>query len=68
MMEIDCDECQGCGTSCGREDFTLSVMGTDVISLFPSLDSKIVREEVEKSTIKVEGFNQFNEFSTPGSV
>ena len=39
----------------------LSVIGNDVISLFPSLDSvntgKIVREEVEKSTIKIDGFN-----------
>ena len=44
-----------------REDYTLTVIGNDVISLFPSLNSentgKIVREEVEKSTITFEGFN-----------
>ena len=55
----DCDECE---TSWVREEHTLSVIGNDVISLFPSLDSvntsKIVREEVEKSTIKIEGFNE----------
>ena len=55
-------ECDGCGTSWVREDYTLTVIGNDVISLFPSLDSentcKIVREEVEKSTITFEGFNK----------
>ena len=52
---VDCEEC---GTSWVREDYALSVIGNDVICLFPSLDSvntgKIVREEVEKSTIKIE--------------
>ena len=73
QVAMDCDDCgpcvteyllQGCdecGTSWVREDYTLTVIGNDVISLFPSLDSvntgKIVREEVEKSTIKIDGFN-----------
>ena len=44
-----------------REDYSLCIIGNDVISLFPSLDSittgKIVREEVARSTMKIEGFN-----------
>ena len=62
MTEYLLSDCDECGTSWVREDYTLSVIGNDVISLFPSLDSvntgKIVREEVEKSTIKIEGFNE----------
>ena len=62
MTEYLLSDCAECGTSWVREDYTLSVIGNDVISLFPSLDSvntsKIVREEVEKSTIKIEGFNE----------
>ena len=54
----DCDEC---GQGWVKEDYTLCVIGNDVISLFPSLDSittgKIVREEVQRSTIKIEGFS-----------
>ena len=54
-------ECVECGTGWVREDYTLTVIGNDVIALFPSLDSantgRIVREEVQTSTIKVEGFN-----------
>jgi hypothetical protein len=34
---IDCDEC---GKSWVREDYVLSVIGNDVISLFPSLDTR----------------------------
>ena len=33
-------ECDGCGTSWVRDDYTLTVIGNDVISLFPSLDSE----------------------------
>ena len=74
QLEMECDdcgpdvteyllcECDECGTSGVREDYTVTVIGNDVISLFPSLDSvntgKIVREEVEKSTIKIDGFNE----------
>ena len=57
-MLDDCDECE---TSWVREDYVLCVLGNDVVSLFPSLDSvttgKIVRGEVENSTIEIEGFN-----------
>jgi hypothetical protein len=54
-------ECDDCGTSWVREHYTMTVIGNDVVSLFPSLDSvntgRIVREEVEKSTINIDGFN-----------
>jgi hypothetical protein len=56
---IDCDEC---GKSWVREDYLLSVIGNDVISLFPSLDSantgRIVCEEVERSSMEIDGFNE----------
>ena len=62
MTEYMLKECDECGSSWVREDYTLTVIGNDVISLFPCLDSantgKIVREEVENSTIKIEGFNE----------
>ena len=55
---LDCDDC---GKSSVREDYTMSVIGNDVVCLFPSLDSvntgKIVREEVKNSTMEVDGFN-----------
>ena len=55
------DDCDECGSRWVREDYVLCVIGNDVISLFPSLDSvttgKIVRGEVERSTIEIEGFN-----------
>ena len=73
QMVLDCDDCgpemsecvrHDCdeyGAGWVREDYTLCIIGNDVISLFPSLDSettgKIVREEVERSTITIEGFN-----------
>ena len=61
VMECLLMECEECGTSWVKEDYTMSVIGNDVICLFPSLDSvntgKIVREEVEKSTIQIDGFN-----------
>ena len=54
-------DCDGCGRGWVREDYSLCIIGNDVISLFPSLDSittgKIVREEVARSTIEIEGFN-----------
>ena len=55
---LDCDDC---GKSSVREDYTMSVIGNDVVCLFPSLDSvntgKIVRAEVENSTMEIDGFN-----------
>ena len=61
MTEYLLSECEECGTAWVREDYTLTVIGNDVIALFPSLDSantgRIIREEVEKSTIEIEGFN-----------
>ena len=55
------EECDDCGGSWVREDYTMCVIGNDVISLFPSLDSvntgRIVREEVENSTMRFDGFN-----------
>ena len=44
-----------------KEDYALCIIGNDVVSLFPSLDSvdtgRIVREEVTRSTMEIEGFN-----------
>jgi hypothetical protein len=73
MMAMDCDhcgpavteyvrmDCLGCGEGWVREDYTLCILGNDVISLFPSLDSvttgKIIRGEVTRSTMTIEGFN-----------
>ena len=61
MTEYLLKECEECGTAWVREDYTLTVIGNDVVALFPSLDSadtgRIVREEVEKSTIGIDGFN-----------
>ena len=72
-LVIDCDHCgpeitnlvrQDCeefGHGWVKEDWTLSIIGNNVISLFPSLDSvttgKIVREETMRSTMEIEGFN-----------
>ena len=57
-VRTDCDEC---GDGWVREDYSLWIIGNDVISLFPSLDSittgRIVRGEVARSTIEIEGFN-----------
>ena len=54
-------DCDGCGYGWVREDYSLCIIGNDVISLFPSLDSittgRIVRGEVARSTIEIEGFN-----------
>ena len=54
-------ECGGCGNGWVREDYRLCIVGNDVISLFPSLDSattgKIIREEVARSTMDIDGFN-----------
>ena len=53
-------DCDGCGSGWGREDYTLTIVGNDVVSLFPSLDSvttgKIVRGEVTRSTMEIDGF------------
>ena len=54
-------ECLCCGDGWVREDYTLCIIGNDVISLFPSQDSvntgRIVREEVARSTIEIDGFS-----------
>ena len=53
--------CEECGDGWVREDYTLCILGNDVVALFPSLDSettgKIVRGEVTRSTITIEGFS-----------
>ena len=55
------EDCDDCGQGWVREDYRLCIIGNDVFSLFPSLESattgKIVREEVAGSTMIVEGFN-----------
>jgi hypothetical protein len=44
-----------------REDCTLCIIGNNVVTLFPSLESastgKILRDEVTRSTMNVDGFN-----------
>ena len=54
-------DCGECGEGWVREDYTLCIIGNDVVSLFPSLESeatgRIVREEVSRSTMNVDGFN-----------
>ena len=61
MLRQDCEEDDCCGRGWVREDYTLCIIGNDVVSLFPSLDSldtgKIVREEVARSTMSMDGFN-----------
>ena len=50
-----------CGRGWVREDYTLCIIGNDVVSIFPSLDSentgKIFRQEVARSTMNIDGFN-----------
>ena len=52
--------CDACGEQWVREDFQMSLIGNDVVALFPSIKSRttgiIIRMEAEKSPIKVEGF------------
>ena len=39
VTEYLLEECDDCGGSWVREDYTMSIIGNDVICLFPSLDS-----------------------------
>ena len=59
FVREDCEDC--CGDSWVREDYTMCILGNDVISLFPSLESeqtgKIIRGEVARSEIDIDGFN-----------
>ena len=61
MVEMVRTDCDGCGRGWVKEDYKLCIIGNDVVSLFPSLDSattgRIVREEVTRSTMDFEGFN-----------
>jgi hypothetical protein len=54
-------ECDGCGGEWVAEDFEISLIGNDVKALFPNIKSvstgKIVREEVERSPLEIEGFD-----------
>ena len=53
------EECEECGVQ--REEGELALVGMDAVALFPSLTSRrtarIVRERIEESKIKLEGFN-----------
>ena len=61
MVRQDCELDDCCGQGWVKEDYALCIIGNDVVSLFPSLDSvdtgRIVREEVTRSTMEIEGFN-----------
>ena len=54
-------ECDGCGDEWVAEDYEISLIGNDVKALFPNIKSqstgKIVREEVERSPLEIEGFD-----------
>ena len=54
-------ECEGCGDKWVKEDYEISLLGNDVKALFPNITSattgKIVREEVERSPMEIEGFD-----------
>ena len=57
LIEKDCEEC---GRGVSKEDRILVLVGMDAVSLFPSMTSKttarIVREKIEKSEMKMDGF------------
>ena len=59
MVRQDCKQDGCCGEGWVREDYALCIIGNNVVSLFPSLDSvdtgRIVREEVTRSTMEIEG-------------
>lgn len=53
--------CNDCGEEWIREDYEMSLVGNNVIALFPNIQSrstgKIVRDEVERSPLVIEGFD-----------
>ena len=53
--------CRKCGNGIKLEQVTMSLVGSDVVALYPSLTSertgRIVRESIEKSEVKFEGFD-----------
>ena len=61
ITECALKKCEECGDSWVKEDYTLSLLGNDVVSLFLNMDSRttgrLVKEEVSNSTINIEGFN-----------
>ena len=54
-------ECDTCGAELVAEDYNISLIDNDVKALFPNIKSastgKIVREEVERSPLEIEGFD-----------
>ena len=54
-------DCNGCGDAWVAEDYEISLIGNDVKALFPNIKSeatgRVVREEVERSPLEIEGFN-----------
>ena len=54
-------ECDECGDEWVAEDYEISLIRNDVKALFPNIKSestgKIVREEVERSPLEIEGFD-----------
>ena len=53
--------CEECGPGMSARELDVCVLGNDVVALFPSITSRktgvIVRKRVEKSPLKIEGFN-----------
>ena len=54
-------DCTECGRGIGEEELNIALEGYDVVGLFPALESvntgKIIREEIKRSNMKVNGFN-----------
>ena len=53
--------CIACGEEWVQEDYEIALVGNDVVSCFPNILSKstvkMVRGEVEKSTLVIKSFN-----------
>ena len=54
-------DCKSCGKGITKEKMTMCLVGSDVIALYPSLSARntgrIIKERIEKSNIKFEGFD-----------
>ena len=55
-------DCNLCGKGLKKEDVTMCLIGSDVVALYPSLSPRntgeIVKNRIEKSNVKFEGFDE----------